>query len=122
DVFREVSTLLSTGQPVDSAEIPTLELHIALMRQCLEAEGVTFVEIPPRPYGAAFICCLTHDVDFFGIRRHTFDRTLAGFVLRGIVGAALDVLRRRRPLSELARNVSAVLSLPLVFSGMARDF
>ena len=63
---------------------PTLELHIALLRHLLLQSGVSFVEIPPRPGDYDFICCLTHDVDFFGIRRHKWDRTLAGFVLSRI--------------------------------------
>ena len=122
DLFHEISVLLSAGQPVERAHVPTLELHVALMRQCLEAERVTYLEIPPRPDGHAFVCCLTHDVDFFGIRRHIADRTLAGFVLRGLFGTAMNTLRGRRTLSEAVRNVAAVVSLPFVFAGMARDF
>jgi hypothetical protein len=122
DVFGELSCLVSDGQPVTSADVPTLEMHIALLRQCLEEEGIAVVEIPPQPYGCNFLCCLTHDVDFFGIRRHRADRTLAGFVWRGTFGAAIDAVRGRRPLREALRNVVSVLSLPLVFLGVARDF
>jgi hypothetical protein len=121
DLFHEVSVLLSAGQPLEHAEVPTLELHIALIRQCLEDEGVTVLEIPPRPDGYAFVCCLTHDVDFFGIRRHRADRTLAGFVLRGTFGTLLDVFRGRRPVSDGVRNLIGVISLPLVFTGVSRD-
>lgn len=122
DLFREVRFLLTRGQPTAWALTPTLELHIAWLRRCIEASGIPYVEIPPRPDGADFACCLTHDVDFFGIRRHVADRTLAGFLVRGTVGTVIDVIRGRRPLGEAARNLLAVLSLPLVLLGIRRDF
>jgi hypothetical protein len=122
DLFEEVSQLLTRGQPKSYAETPTLELHIELIRQCLQESGISYVEIPARPYKCAFVCCLTHDVDFFGICRHTADRTLAGFLARGTVGTLLDVVRGRRPFDEAVRNWLAVLSLPLVFLGLGRDF
>ena len=76
--FPRCSYLLTRGQPSAFALTPTLELHIALLRRLLLQSGVSFVEIPPRPGQYEFVCCLTHDVDFFGIRRHKWDRTLAG--------------------------------------------
>lgn len=122
DLFGEVDHLLTRGQPPSSALTPTLELHIAWLRSMLLESGVSFVEIPPRPAGYDFICCLTHDIDFFGIRRHKADRTLAGFVARASVGTLVDVVRRRRSLAEAARNWLALFSLPLVFLGLAHDF
>jgi hypothetical protein len=122
DLFHEISMLLTAGQPVEQAEAPTLELHIALVRHCLDAERVAFVEIPPRPAGAEFVCCLTHDIDFFGIRRHLADRTLMGFAWRATAGSMLEVLRGRRSVRSLARNLAAVVSLPFVFAGVADDF
>jgi len=110
------------GQPALHAATPTLELHIDLLRHALLESGVSFVEIPPLPQGHDFICCLTHDVDFFGISRHRFDRTLAGFVARASLGTLRDLARGRRPLAEAVRNWSALLSLPLVHLGLARDF
>jgi hypothetical protein len=121
-LFEEVAHLLTRGQPKSRAETPTLELHIELIRQCLQDADVSYVEIPARPHGCSFVCCLTHDVDFFGIRRHGTDWTLAGFAMRGTVGTLVDVLRGRRPLDEAVRNWLAVLSLPLVFLGLWRDF
>jgi len=122
DLFREIRHLLSEGQPALRAPTPTLELHIAVLRHVLLDSGVPFVEIPPTPQGHDFTCCLTHDVDFFGIRRHKFDRTLAGFVARASLGTLVDLVRGRRPLSEALRNWAAVLSLPLVHAGLAPDF
>jgi hypothetical protein len=60
-------------------------------------------------------------VDFFGIRRHLFDGTLAGFLARATAGTLIDLLRGTRSIGEAARNFSAALSLPLVFLGIARD-
>jgi hypothetical protein len=122
DLLQEVRYLLHDGQPVSRAVTPTLELHIALLRHLLTESGVPFVEILPRPAGYAFACCLTHDVDFFGIRRHWFDRTLAGFALRASLGTLADLVRGRRSGVEAMRNWKAVLSLPLVFLGLLRDF
>jgi len=122
DLFDEVGHLLTVGQPPSRARTPTLELHIALLRHLLLESGMSFVEVPPRPAGCDFICCLTHDIDFFGITRHVFDRTLAGFVVRASLGTLADVVRRRRPLADAVRNWAALLSLPLVFLGLAPDF
>jgi peptidoglycan/xylan/chitin deacetylase (PgdA/CDA1 family) len=122
DLFAEVRYLLSKGQPARHAEVPTLDLHIEVLRQLLVKSGVSFVEIPPRPSGYDFACCLTHDLDFFGIRRHTFDRTLAGFLLRASVGTLADLIRGRRPLVEAVRNWVTLGTLPLVHLRLAPDF
>ena len=122
DLLREIRHLLTIGQPASHAATPTLELHIAVLRRVLLESGVRFVEIPPRPYGYDFICCLTHDIDFFGIRRHKFDRTLAGFLFRASVGTLADLIRGRRSPAEAALNWVALLSLPLVFLGLVPDF
>jgi len=122
NLFSEVRYLLNLGQPATFALIPALELHIALLRQLLAQSGVSFVEIPPRPDHYDFICCLTHDIDFFGIRRHKWDRTLAGFGYRATVGTLLQLIQGRRTLGEAIRNWAAALSLPLVFAGVLRDF
>jgi len=121
DLFAEVDHLLSEGQPAAEALTPTLEVHIALLRQLLSESGFSFLEIPPRPHDYRFICCLTHDIDFFGIRRHRFDGTLAGFLKRGIIGTAVELVRGERSIIEALRNWIAVLSLPLVHLGLKKD-
>ena len=122
DLLGEVRHLLTQGQPASRAMIPALELHIDFLRQSLIQAGIPFVEVPPRPEGAAFVCCLTHDLDFFGIRRHRLDSTLAGFFARGSLGTLIDLLRGRRSLAEALRNWIAVLSVPLVFLRLLPDF
>ena len=122
DLFSEARHLLGAGQPAACAEIPTLEYHIDVLKRALIVSGVSFVEVPPRPAGFEFVCCLTHDVDFFGIRRHTFDLTLAGFIARASVGSLADFFRGRRPFSELVRNWAALFRLPAVFTRLASDF
>ena len=121
DLFDEIRTLLRDGQPAQYALSPTLERHIALLRRLLTDSGIAFVEIPPLPAGFDFICCLTHDIDFHDIRRHVFDRTMAGFLLRATIGTLVDLVRGRRTLAEALGNWSAVATLPLVFLGVARD-
>jgi hypothetical protein len=122
DLFDEVRHLLTVGQPVSRALIPTLDLHIEALRRLLSDSGVPFVEVPPRPGGYDFICCLTHDIDFYGIRRHGLDRTLAGFLLRASIGSVVDLVRSRRTLGDALRNFGAICSLPLVFTGFLPDF
>src|SRR5215467_8070130 len=63
DLFGEVRRLLTVGQPPTNANLPTLELHIAFLRDLITACGVSLAEIPPIPDGYRFIACLTHDVD-----------------------------------------------------------
>jgi hypothetical protein len=122
DLFGETRYLLTQGQPAANALAPTLDLHIAFLRHILLQSGVAFVEIPPRPDGYEFIGCLTHDVDFVGIRRQGLDRTMAGFLARASIGSLLDVVRGRRTLAEAWRNGLAVLSLPMVFMRLLPDF
>ena len=63
DLFQEVKILLVEGQPPSHAQIPALDLHIALLRNLILESGAGLVEIPPVPEGYQFIACLTHDVD-----------------------------------------------------------
>ncbi len=122
DLFQEISFLLSRGQPRENAHIPTLEIHISLLRRCMLNAGISFVEIPPVPGGYDFMACLTHDVDFTGIRKHKFDQTMWGFVYRALVGSLIDALRGRMAWSKLRQNWKAVFSLPLVHLGLQEDF
>lgn len=122
DLFSEVEFLLSAGQPQHHAGTPTLDLHIALLRQWIVEAGISLWEIPPVPPGHEFLACLTHDVDFLGIKRHRLDRTLAGFLLRASLGSLSGFIRGRRSLRYLLRNWAALLSLPLVYAGVLPDF
>jgi hypothetical protein len=122
DLFAETRHLLTKGQPSRHAQAPTLEMHIEVVRRLLQESAVPFVEVPARPADYQFTCCLTHDLDFFGIRRHRFDRTLAGFVARASVGTLVGWLRRRRPIADVFRNWKALCSLPFVHVGMQPDF
>jgi hypothetical protein len=121
NLVSEVDFLLSTGQPAEHADTPTLDLHIALLRRWITDAGVSFLEIPPVPAGCDVLACLTHDVDFLGIKRHRFDRTLCGFLYRATVGSMLDVLARRRRVGHMLKNWVAVLALPLVHAGLLED-
>jgi len=122
DLFQEVSFLLSKGQPPENSRIPTLEIHISLLRNCMLNAGIPFVEVPPVPAGYDFMTCLTHDVDFTGIREHKFDLTMWGFVYRAFAGSLIDALRGRMAWPKLVQNWKAVFSLPLVYLGLRDDF
>jgi len=122
DLFHEVEFLLSSGQPKKQAPVPTLEIHIDILREAMCSAGIPFVEIPPMPMGYDFIVCLTHDIDFFGIRRHLFDHTMLGFLYRATVGSLIGFVTKRLSWPQLFRNWKAVFSLPFVYLGWCRDF
>ncbi|HEY1793795.1 MAG TPA: hypothetical protein VGG34_12820 [Opitutaceae bacterium] len=121
DLFREVAHLLSHGQPASNASVPTLEGHIHVLREIVARSGAALVEITPRPAGAEFICCLTHDVDHPILRNHWMDHTMAGFLKRASIGTIFDFLKGRRTLKEMARNLGAVAQLPLLHLGLSED-
>lgn len=122
DLFDEVELLLSDGQPPEHAGIPTLDLHIELLRRWLIEADIELFELAPTPPGCGLLATLTHDVDFLGIRRHRRDRTLLGFIYRASIGSVIELLRGRRTLRQTVRNWLAVLSLPLVHAGLVEDF
>jgi peptidoglycan/xylan/chitin deacetylase (PgdA/CDA1 family) len=122
DLFQEVQFLLSAGQPIEHARIPTLDIHIGLLRSWILNEGIPLLEIPPAPVGHSFAVCLTHDIDFVGIRNHKFDHTMWGFLYRSTVGAVRNLFRRRISISRLLDIWRAAASLPFVYLGWAKDF
>ena len=121
DLFREVEHLLRSGQPVNHASIPTLDIHIELLRDCILSAGVPFVEITPFPPQHRFIACLTHDVDFVGIRRHRFDPTMFGFIYRALFGSFIRAMRGSLTWKKLLANWKAVISLPGIYLGIQKD-
>jgi hypothetical protein len=122
DLFSEVRTLLTAGQPVANANLPALDLHIALLRDLITARGIPFVEIPPVPEGYQFVACLTHDIDHPAIRPHKWDHTMFGFLYRAIFDSLRKLFRGRLSVSDLFRNFGAALELPFVYLGLAKDF
>src|SRR6266849_467434 len=122
DLFREIRFLLTTGQPLIHAGIPTLERHIAFLRDVIVSAGIPLVEIHPIPEGYRFMACLTHDVDHPSIRLHRFDHTMFGFLYRAVVRSLINVCKGRTPLTTLWRNWAAALRLPFVHLGLAQDF
>lgn len=122
DLFEEVRFLLSQGQPVEYAHIPTLDIHIQMLRTWILEAGVPVLEIPPSPAGHSFIVCLTHDIDFIGIRDHRFDHSMWGFVYRATAGALRNFARGRLSLKNLFKSWFSVASLPFVYAGWMKDF
>ncbi|MEO7863151.1 MAG: hypothetical protein ABIU05_22485, partial [Nitrospirales bacterium] len=122
DLFQEIRVLLTDGQLPENAAIPTVEMHIALLRDLIVESGVALVEIPPIPDGHTFIACLTHDVDHPSIRHHRWDHTMFGFLYRAVIGSLLGVLRGRVPLRHLLTNWAAAAKLPFIHLGLAKDF
>jgi hypothetical protein len=122
DLFQEVRYLLTQGQPAEFANIPTLDLHISLLRELIVSCKVPLVEILPTPAEHRFIVCLTHDIDHARVGYHKCDHTMFGFLYRALIGSVIDFCRGRRSLGQVALNWKAAFSLPLVFAGLAKDF
>lgn len=122
DLFSEVRHLLTEGQSVAEAESPSLDLHIEMLRSWMIESGILFCEVPPVPAGFDFAVCLTHDIDFIGIRKHRFDHTLAGFLYRSLITSPAAFLRGKLTFKQLLKIWRAVASLPLVHLGLAKDF
>lgn len=122
NLFYEIYFLLSSGQPSDYSCIPTLELHILMLRDMILSAGIPLIEIPPVPAGYDFITCLTHDVDFFGIKKNKFDHTILGFVYRALFGSLINVFRGKTSWNKLLKNWTAALLLPAVYLKIVQDF
>lgn len=122
DLFDEVHYLLSNGQPVEHASVPTLDLHIELLRSWILAEAIPLLEIPPVPAEHRFMVCLTHDIDFVGIRNHKFDHTMWGFLYRSTIGAFRRLLAGRIDFGKFLQTIKAAVSLPMVYLGWMEDF
>jgi hypothetical protein len=122
DLFSEIRTLLTSGQPVANASSPALELHISFLRDLIIRSGVPLVEIPPVPDGYQFVACLTHDVDHPAVRRHKWDHTMFGFLYRATVGSLRSVIRGRTSVRDMFKNWAAALKLPFVHFGLVKDF
>jgi hypothetical protein len=122
DLFAEVRHLLSDGQPFQFAHVPSIEIHITILRDILVEHQIPFEEVPPVPAGYNFIVCLTHDVDHFAIANHKCDHTVFGFLYRASIGSICELLRGKKSLRQVARNWLAILSLPLVYLRILPDF
>ena len=122
DLFYEVAFLLIQGQPPENARFTTLDTHIWLLRAIMVSMEIPFVEVPPIPAGYDFMVCLTHDVDFVGVRDHKWDRTMWGFLYRATVGSLLKALEGKLPWSKCLQNLTAAVSLPFVHLGLRDDF
>lgn len=120
-LFREVEFLLRQGQPETHAIIPTLDLHIALLRDLIVGQGIELIEIPPAPMGYPFIACLTHDVDHPMLKAHLWDRTALGLGYRALYGSLVNFLQSRITSSQFWRNLRMVGSLPLIWLGARKD-
>jgi hypothetical protein len=122
DLFKEVELLLCCGQSIQFAHIPTLEIHIAVLRALLLHLGMPVLEIPPRPHKLDFVTCLTHDVDFMGIKEHGLDRSVIGFALRALTMRWVKGMDERVSVARLLKNWKALLALPWVHLGICKDF
>jgi hypothetical protein len=122
DLFQEVRYLLGDGQALPYAQIPTLDMHIAMLRDWIVGSRIPMVEVLSRPAGYDFTVCLTHDIDFLRIRDHKFDHTMFGFLYRALFRSFDSFLRGNLSFRKLVRNWSAVCLLPCVYLGIVKDY
>jgi hypothetical protein len=121
DLFDEARFLLSQGQPIERAGIPTLDVHITMLRDWILGSGIPLLEVPPVPAGYNFVACLTHNVDFIGIRNHGLDHSVLGFIVRALLPQNLRNIASKTWWARLLRNWKALLSLPGVYLGLTWD-
>ena len=119
--FEELKIMFIHGQPREFSLTSTLEFHISIIRRILVSYGAQLLEVPPVPNGYPFICCLTHDVDFLGVKYHKFDHTFLGFLFRGVVVSGIRAVQQRK-WSEFGMNLRSVFSIPFIFIGLKKDF
>ena len=122
DLFQEVEYLLQHGQPIQHAQIPTLDIHITMVRDWIVGAGIPLVEVPSCPAGFDFTVCLTHDIDFLRLSDHKFDHTMFGFLYRALFRSFFNFLNGKISLTKLLRNWSAVCLLPGVYLGIVNDY
>ena len=122
DLLDEVRRLLTEGQPATFADSPTLDWHIAVLRELILGAGIALTEIPPLPAGYPFIACLTHDVDHPSLRLHRWDHTILGFLWRATAGSLLRFFRRKMAARDVLANWKAACKLFFVQKGLASDF
>src|SRR5208337_106019 len=119
--FDEIKHLLLRGQTYENAHIPTIDIHIMMLRDWILGSGICLLEIPPCPYGYDFITCLTHDVDFLYLRDQGWGRSLVGFIMRALFPRYLRDIQSRIVWSRLYKNWKAVLALPGIYLGIFKD-
>lgn len=122
DLFQEVEYILRHGQASRHARVPTLDIHILIMRDCMINAGLSFIEVLNRPAGFDFTACLTHDIDFLRISDHKFDHTMFGFLYRAVWRTFASFLKGHISLRKLVRNWTAACLLPGVYLGLIKDY
>lgn len=121
DLFGEVGRLLNDGQIPECALIPSVDIHLSLLRNWIINNGIGLLEIPPKPLGYDFITCLTHDIDFFFMRSHKIDHTILGLLYRTSIGALLDWVQGRSTSGQLLRRWKFLFEFPLILAGSRED-
>lgn len=120
-LFEEMKYLLQQGQPIEMSLYPTLDNHIAMLRDLMRRYATPFIEIPPVPVGYPFTVCLSHDMDHPRIAFHGLDHTVLGFLYRATVDSFAKMLRGRLSIGNLLRNITAALAYPFMRLGWMRD-
>jgi hypothetical protein len=122
NLFQEVEYLFRQGQPSQYALFPTLDIHIAVLRDWIFRAGIPWIEVLSSPSGFDFTVCLSHDIDFLRIRDHKFDHTMFGFLYRALFISFVKFLKGKLSFSKLLRNWSASFFLPGVYLGFIKDY
>lgn len=69
DLFKETYHLLNIGQPPEYVSIPSLDIHIDILRDYLRTHTM-LIEIPSVLWGYRYTVALTHDVDCTSLKEH----------------------------------------------------
>jgi len=122
NLFQEVEYLFRHGQPSQYALFPTIDIHIAVLRDWIFRSGITLIEVLNSPYGFDFTVCLSHDIDFIRIRDHKFDHTMFGFLYRSLFISFIKFLKGKLSFLNLLKNLGSACFLPCVYLGIIKDY
>jgi peptidoglycan/xylan/chitin deacetylase (PgdA/CDA1 family) len=120
DVIKEVTYLLNSGQPIENRHIPTVELHLWILRNILK-KCTLLVEILPTPWSYNYMVALTHDVDYTSIREYGIGKSLLGFFYRSILLSFLEFILKKKSFTKLIKSWEFGFLYPFVKIGILED-
>ncbi|HUY74119.1 MAG TPA: hypothetical protein VMW11_06385 [Candidatus Dormibacteraeota bacterium] len=120
DLFAEVHALLTDGQPEADAEVPSLDVHVHLLRSRLR-EHATLVEVPATPWGHDLVVSLSHDIDHASLAEHGFGAHWLSFMKQSTLWMIRSWVGGRTGFGDLLRSLGLALRSSLIVAGVLPD-
>ncbi|HEV3313192.1 MAG TPA: hypothetical protein VG815_21990 [Chloroflexota bacterium] len=120
NLFDETARLLTAGQPISDVSVPSLDLHIALLRREL-CRDVDLTEIPAIPSGHECIVTLSHDIDHMSLREHRFDVHWLSFMRQATLWPPVSLRGGRMSAGDALKAWALAAASPLIILGALPD-